>query len=77
VIQNAVNVPSVSYEEYQELRPYIHLADKLGAFVAQISDGNIEEITISFTGSIAQKKTELLVNSLIQGVLGGTASREQ
>ena len=38
VIQNAVNVPSVSHEEYQELQPYISLAERLGSFVAQISD---------------------------------------
>src|SRR5205085_3197199 len=44
VIQNAVNVPSVSYDEYVEMEPYIVLADRLGAFLAQASDGSLEEI---------------------------------
>jgi D-3-phosphoglycerate dehydrogenase len=42
VIQNAVNVPSVSAEEYAEMQPYIVLAERMGAFLAQISEGSIE-----------------------------------
>ncbi|MGA7316660.1 MAG: hydroxyacid dehydrogenase, partial [Silvibacterium sp.] len=34
VVQNAVNLPSLSHEEYLELAPYITLADRLGAFLA-------------------------------------------
>jgi D-3-phosphoglycerate dehydrogenase / 2-oxoglutarate reductase len=37
VIQNAVNVPSVSAEEYAEMQPYIVLAERRGAFLARIS----------------------------------------
>ena len=39
VIQNAVNVPSVSHEEYAEMQPYVVLAERLGSFLAQVSDG--------------------------------------
>ena len=35
VVQNAVNLPSLSHEEYVKLAPYIDLAGKLGAFLAQ------------------------------------------
>jgi len=37
VIQNAVNVPSVSHDEYLVLKPYVVLAERLGSFLAQIS----------------------------------------
>ena len=43
VIQNAVNVPSVSHDEYLELQPYIVLAERLGSFLAQVSEGALEE----------------------------------
>src|SRR5205085_5131815 len=43
VIQNAVNVPSVSHDEYIELQPYIILAERLGAFLGQISEGGPQE----------------------------------
>ncbi len=72
VIQNAVNVPSVSHEEYQELQPYIVLAERLGSFLAQISGGRTEEISLSYSGHIAEWKTELIRNAAIKGILNET-----
>ncbi len=69
VIQNAVNVPSVSAEEYAEMKPYIILAERMGAFLAQISEGSIEEISLRYSGHIADWKTELIRNGAIKGIL--------
>lgn len=69
VIQNAVNVPSVSREEYVELQPYIALAERLGSFLAQISDGPLEEISLRYAGRMVERKTELIRNAAIQGIL--------
>ena len=72
VIQNAVNVPSVSAEEYAEMQPYIVLAERMGAFLAQISEGSIEEISLRYSGHIAEWKTELIRNAAIKGILNQT-----
>ena len=69
VIQNAVNVPSVSHEEYLELHPYIVLAERLGAFLAQASEGTLEHISLRYSGHIAESKTELIRNAAIKGIL--------
>jgi D-3-phosphoglycerate dehydrogenase / 2-oxoglutarate reductase len=69
VIQNAVNVPSVSAEEYATMQPYIVLAERMGAFLAQVSEGTIEEISIRYGGHIAEWKTELIRNGAIKGIL--------
>jgi D-3-phosphoglycerate dehydrogenase len=69
VIQNAVNVPSVSAEEYAEMQPYITLAERMGAFLAQISEGTIEEISVRYSGHIAEWKTDLIRNAAIKGIL--------
>ena len=69
VIQNAVNVPSVSAEEYAEMQPYIVLAERMGGFLAQVSEGRIEEISIRYSGHIAERKTELIRNGAIKGIL--------
>jgi len=69
VMQNAVNVPSVSAEEYAEMQPYIVLAERMGAFLAQISEGSIEEISLRYSGHIAEWKTELIRNAAIKGIL--------
>jgi len=69
VIQNAVNVPSVSAEEYAAIQPYIVLAERMGAFLAQVSEGSLEEIAIRYSGHIAEWKTELIRNGAIKGIL--------
>jgi len=68
-IQNAVNVPSVSHDEYLELKPYITLGERLGAFLAQVTDGALEEIGLSYSGHIAEGKTDLVRNAAIAGIL--------
>src|SRR6202012_5642918 len=77
VVQNAVNVPSLSEEEYAEVSPYIEMADRLGRFLAHAvgsadSSGNIESVTVTYNGRLAQLKTDLLRNAAISGVLEGT-----
>jgi D-3-phosphoglycerate dehydrogenase len=69
VFQNAVNVPSVSHDEYVKMEPYIVLAERLGSFLAQASDGSVEEISIRYSGHIAEWKTELVRNAAIKGIL--------
>jgi D-3-phosphoglycerate dehydrogenase / 2-oxoglutarate reductase len=74
VIQNAVNVPSVSHDEYIEMQPYIVLAERLGAFLAQAIEGTLEEISLRYSGSIAEWRTELIRNAGITGILSNLPS---
>src|SRR3981189_2737114 len=52
VIQNAVNMPSIDHQQYTQMQPYIALAEKLGAFLANIvpARGSIQEISIRYAG---------------------------
>jgi D-3-phosphoglycerate dehydrogenase len=72
VVQNAVNLPSLSHEEYTVLAPYIDLAGRLGAFLAQTGKGGIEGIDLTYGGSLADAKTELVRNAAIEGLLQGS-----
>jgi D-3-phosphoglycerate dehydrogenase / 2-oxoglutarate reductase len=69
VVQNAVNLPSLSHEEYVELSPYIDMAARLGAFLSATADGNVDSISLVYRGRLAQGKTDLVRNAAIQGVL--------
>ncbi len=73
VIQNAVNVPSISEEEYQQMLPYIALGERLGAFLAQSCEGGLEEIGLSYTGEIAGWQTALIRNAAVAGALNQLA----
>src|SRR5579864_2651374 len=44
VIQNAVNMPSIDDQQYAQMQPYIALAEKLGAFLANIASGSVQAI---------------------------------
>jgi len=69
VVQNAVNLPSLSHEEYVEIAPYIDMAERLGTFLSHAAPGNLESIQITYAGRIGQGKTELIRNAAIAGVL--------
>ena len=72
VVQNAVNLPSLSHEEYVVLAPYIDLAGRLGSFLAQAGKGGIEAIDLTYGGALAEAKTELIRNAAIAGLLQGS-----
>jgi D-3-phosphoglycerate dehydrogenase len=72
VVQNAVNVPSLSREEYTEVAPYIEMAERLGHFLSHATNGNLESIQLTYAGRIAQGKTELVRNAAICGVLANS-----
>ena len=56
VAQNAVNLPSLSHEEYAQLSPYIDMAGRLGAFLAQAGKGGIEAINLVYGGTLAEAR---------------------
>jgi D-3-phosphoglycerate dehydrogenase len=72
VVQNAVNLPSLSHEEYVQLAPYIDLAGRLGAFLAQTGKGGIESINLTYGGMLAEAKIDLVRNAAIEGLLQGS-----
>ncbi len=76
VVQNAVNLPSLSHEEYVVLAPYIDLAGRLGAFLAQAGKGGgesgFEAIHLVYGGNLAENKTDLVRSAAIAGLLEGS-----
>jgi len=72
VVQNAVNLPSLTHEEYVVLAPYIDMAGRLGAFLAQAGKGGIEAVDLIYGGTLTEAKTELVRNAAIAGLLQGS-----
>jgi D-3-phosphoglycerate dehydrogenase / 2-oxoglutarate reductase len=78
VVQNAVNVASLSEEEYAEVSPYIEMASRLGQLMGHEAGngggdgmGSVESIALTYNGRLAQLKTDLIRNAAIAGVLHG------
>jgi D-3-phosphoglycerate dehydrogenase len=72
VVQNAVNLPSLSHEEYIEVAPWIEMAERLGRFLSHATPGNLENVQITYTGRIASGKTDLIRNAAIAGIFSAT-----
>ncbi len=72
VVQNAVNLPSLTHEEYLEVGPYIDMAARLGAFLAHSAPGNLESVAITYTGRLATGKTDLIRNAAVAGIFADT-----
>ena len=68
LIRNAVNFPSVSAEEYQKLAPFVTLAERLGTFIAQMSDGRARSVGIRYYGELANRRTDMLGNAVLAGM---------
>jgi D-3-phosphoglycerate dehydrogenase len=72
VVQCAVNLPSLTHEEYVEIAPYIDMAERLGLFLSHATPGNLESIQITYAGRLAQGKTDLIRNAALCGILANT-----
>jgi len=74
IAQNAVNLPSLTHEEFVAVAPFLDMAERLGSFLGQVTDGNVESVQIAYSGSLAAQKTELVRNAAIAGILGTSQS---
>jgi D-3-phosphoglycerate dehydrogenase len=68
VIRNAVNMPSVSADELEELGPFITLGEKLGLFQGQVPD-DVAEIDIEYAGDVAQLNLRPVTIAILRGLL--------
>jgi len=69
VIRNAVNFPSVPSEQISRLKPYLTLAETLGAFATQVFEGAVTEITIEYRGEASELNTAPVTIALLKGFL--------
>jgi D-3-phosphoglycerate dehydrogenase len=70
VVINAVNLPSIDAETHREQAPYVGLAEKMGRFLAQMGEGRMQEVRLTFAGEIVGRPTATLTLALVRGLLG-------
>ncbi|MEZ5763773.1 MAG: phosphoglycerate dehydrogenase [Xanthobacteraceae bacterium] len=68
-ISNAVNFPSITAEEAPKLKPFVELAEKLGSFAGQLTDTDIQKVTITYEGGVAEMKIRALTSAVLTGLL--------
>jgi D-3-phosphoglycerate dehydrogenase len=68
-VTNALNSPSITADEAPKLRPYVALAEKLGAFAGQMVDAGLKGVDVAFEGDIASLNVKPLTAAALAGVL--------
>src|SRR5262249_24474369 len=69
VIQDAVNVPSISPELPEVLGPYLTLGEKLGSLQVQLLTGAPREVAIEYAGEVANYDVKSLTLAVLRGLL--------
>ena len=69
-VTNALNMPSLSAEEAPKLKPYMALAERLGALVGQLSTGAITRIAVETEGAAAALNGKPMTGAVLAGFLG-------
>jgi len=68
-VTNALNSPSVSAEEAPKLKPFVALAERIGAFAGQMIDVEIKAVELAYEGEVAQLNTRPLTAAALAGVM--------
>ncbi len=68
-IVNALNMPAITAEEAQKVRPWITLAEKLGAFAGQLIETSLQSVEILYEGTTAELNTRALTQAALAGLL--------
>ena len=68
-VTNALNSPSVTAEEAPRLKPFIALAERLGAMAGQMVDFGIKAIDIAYEGDVAALNAKPLTAAALAGVM--------
>ncbi len=68
-VKNAVNVPSISAELMNILKPYVTLMEKMGLMQAQLAESAIGEIRIEYSGTITNYDLAPLTTAFLKGLL--------
>ncbi len=68
-VTNALNSPSVTADEAPKLRPYVALAEKLGAFAGQMVDVGVLGIDIAYEGQVSALNVKPLTAAALAGAL--------
>ncbi len=69
LIRNAVNFPSISMKDYEKIRPYLILAERLGHLQGQLCR-QLQKLEITYSGPELQEiPTQPLTQTVIKGLL--------
>src|ERR671926_604999 len=74
-VRGAVNLPAVGAQELKALEPYLHLAERLGRFQAQLVDEPVRSVEIEYAGEAAGLDAAPVTRAFLAGLLRNMSAR--
>lgn len=68
-VMTAVNMPPVSAQVMDIIKPYFDLAERMGCMAAALADGPISNVDVEYTGGITDVSTKMLTTAVVKGML--------
>lgn len=69
LVRNAVNIPAFKPEVLVVVQPYLDLAERLGRFMGQLSEGRIASLDLVYSGELAGLGVGPLTTAFLKGFL--------
>ncbi|WP_141433372.1 phosphoglycerate dehydrogenase [Bacillus sp. 03113] len=66
-VSNSINLPALSKEVFEKIKPFHQLAKQMGSTIAQCMKEGINEISISYAGTVTELETSYLTKALLAG----------
>jgi D-3-phosphoglycerate dehydrogenase / 2-oxoglutarate reductase len=70
-----VNIPVIGAEDLEMLGAYIPLAAKLGRLAMELADGRVDELRLTYFGTLSQYDTRLLTVAALNGAFQGRSDQ--
>ncbi len=68
-VSTSLNIPPVSKDVMQTIRPYLNLIEKMGVLAVHLTEGRIKNVEVRYNGGISSVDTKMLTLAAIKGVL--------
>lgn len=68
-VLNSINLPAMSKDIYEKIRPFHHLAKQIGSMLSQCVKEGVNEISVTYSGSVVDLETTYLTKALLSGFL--------
>ncbi|EIJ78719.1 D-3-phosphoglycerate dehydrogenase [Bacillus methanolicus PB1] len=66
-VLNSINLPAMSKDIYEKIRPFHHLAKQIGSMLSQCVKEGVNEISVTYSGSVVDLETSYLTKALLSG----------
>jgi D-3-phosphoglycerate dehydrogenase len=67
-VRNAVNIPPIAPEMYEQVKPFAGLGVNMGSLLGQLGEGQLKSITITYYGEVRNFDTWVVTSSILEGL---------